>query len=317
MQGNLDPLQTRKTSALLDISTDFVRKDYFVTQAIHALTKINDDYFELIFQGGTSLSKGYQVIRRMSEDVDFRVIQKPKTRELGKEARRKKLRDFRYALVSTLKYAGFTVSEEDTRVLYEGRFMSIQAKFSDSEKIAYLKPHIAIDCFLGELALTPITKDITTLIKISLGKECDHLTLPVSCVALDETAAEKWVALTRRIANTKTKSRQSDKDLVRHLYDLYQLKTHGLLTGAYTALVQKIIEKDQSQFKKLNDNYIEDPIRESKLALDLLDNDVQWKDHWHYFLEQMVYDENKPSFDKACAQLQLLSDEIFEALKQK
>ena len=315
MQGNLDPLQTRKTSALLGISTDFVRKDYFVTQAIHALTKMNDDYFELIFQGGTSLSKGYQVIRRMSEDVDFRVTQKTKATALGKEARRKKLRDFRYALVSTLKYAGFSVSEEDTRVLYEGRFMSIQAKFSDSEKIAYLKPHIAIDCFLGELALTPITKDITTLIKIALGKECDHLTLPVSCVALDETAAEKWVALTRRIANTKTKSRQSDKDLVRHLYDLYQLKTHGLLTGAYTALIQKIIEKDKSQFKKLNDNYIEDPIRESESALDLLYNDGQWKDHWHYFLEQMVYDENKPSFEMAHAQLQLLSHEIFEAFK--
>lgn len=315
MQGNLDALQIRKTSALLGIPADFIRKDYFVTQVIHALTQINDDYFELIFQGGTSLSKGYQVIRRMSEDVDFRVTQKLKAIILGKVARRNKLRDFRYALVSSLKDTGFTVSDEDTRVLYEGRFMSIQAKFSDSEKIAYLKPHVAIDCFLSELALTPITKDITTLIKISLGNECDHRTIPVSCVALDETAAEKWVALTRRIANTQKKSRQSDKDLVRHLYDLYQLKTQGLLSGAYSSLVQKIIEKDKSQFKKLNDDYIENPIRESELALDLLYNDAQWKDHWHYLLEQIVYDENKPSFDKAYAQLQSLSHEIFEALK--
>lgn len=315
MQGNLEPLQIRKTSALLGIPADFIRKDYFVTQVIHALTQINDDYFELIFQGGTSLSKGYQVIRRMSEDVDFRVTQKSKATLLGKVARRNKLRDFRYTLVNALKNTGFTVSDKDTRVLYEGRFMSIQAKFSDSEKIAYLKPHVAIDCFLSELALTPITKDITTLIKTSLGNECDHLILPVSCVALDETAAEKWVALTRRIANTKKKSRQSDKDLVRHLYDLYQLKIQGLLSGSYLSLVQKIIEKDKSQFKKLNDDYIENPSRESELALDLLYNDPQWKDHWHYFLEQMVYDKNKLSFDKAYAQLQSLSHEIFEALK--
>ncbi|OGT48100.1 MAG: hypothetical protein A3E82_07030 [Gammaproteobacteria bacterium RIFCSPHIGHO2_12_FULL_38_11] len=315
MQGNLDPLQINKVSALLGIPADFVRKDYFVTQVIHALTKINDEYFELIFQGGTSLSKGYQVIKRMSEDVDFRVTQKSKKITLGKEARRKKLRDFRYTLISTLKNIGFAISDEDTRVLYEGRFMSIQAKFPDSEKIAYLKPHIAIDCFFSELTLTPITKDITTLIKTTLGNECDHLTLPISCIALDETAAEKWVALTRRIANTQKKSRLSDKDLVRHLYDLYQLKTNGLLTGAYTLLVHKIIEKDKAQFKKLNDAYIENPIRESALALDLLYNDTQWKDHWHYFLEQMVYDENKPSFNKACMQLKLLSDEIFEVLK--
>lgn len=315
MQGNLDALQIRKTSALLGIPADFIRKDYFVTQVIHALTQINDDYFELIFQGGTSLSKGYQVIKRMSEDVDFRVIQKSKALSLGKEARRSKLRDFRYALIDGLKESDFTISDEDTRVLYEGRFMSIQAKFSDSDKIAYLKPHVAIDCFFGELALTPITKNITTLIKNSLGNECDHQAIPVSCVALDETAAEKWVALTRRIANTQNKSRQSDKDLVRHLYDLYQLKTQNLLSGAYISLIKKIIEKDKSQFKKLNDNYIKNPVRESELALDMLYNDIQWKGHWHYFLEQMVYDENKPSFDKAYAQLQKLSHEIFEELK--
>ena len=317
MQGNLDPQQTRKTSALLGIPADFVRKDYFVTQVIHALTKINDDYFELIFQGGTSLSKGYQIIKRLSEDVDFRVIQKQKTQGLGKEIRRKKLRDFRYSLINELKNTGFLVSEESIRVLYEGRFMSIQATFPDSEKISYLKPHVAIDCFLGDLALTPVTKDITSLIKLTLGNECDHSTLPVSCVALDETAAEKWVALTRRIANTKIKSRQSDKDLVRHLYDLYHLKTGGFLSGKYTFLVNKVIEKDKSQFKNHNDDYIQNPIRESELALDLLYNDKQWKDHWDYFLEQMVYEENKPNFDKAYSQFQLLSREIFETLKIK
>ena len=61
--------------------------------------------------------------------------------------------------------------------------------------------------------------------------------------------------------------------------------------------------------------YIKNPIQESELALDLLYNDTQWKDHWYYFLEQMVYDENKPSFDKAYAQLQTLSHQIFEALR--
>ena len=288
MQGKLDPQQTRKTSVMLGISTDFVRKDFFVTEVIHALTKIDDEHFGLVFQGGTSLSKGYQIIHRMSEDVDFRVIQKPKTITLGKEARRKKLRDFRYALIEALKNTGFLVSEEAIRVLYEGRFMSIQATFPESEKIAYLKPHVAIDCFLGELALTPVTKDITTLIKLTLDNECEHIALPVSCVALDETAAEKWVALTRRIANTQIKSRVSDKDLVRHIYDLYHLKTGGLLTGEYATIVNQIIEKDKAQFKNHNNAYIDNPVRESELALDLLFNDHQWRNHWDYFLEQMV-----------------------------
>ncbi len=315
MLDKLDSQQIRKTSAILGIPADFIRKDYFVTKVIHALIQIQDDYFELIFQGGTSLSKGYQVIHRMSEDVDFRVIQKANTKSLGKEVRRKKLRDFRHKLISQLKKTGFEVSNEAIRVLYEGRFMSIEAKFTDSEKISYLKPHVAVDCFLGEFSLTPTTKNITSLIKLTLENECDHPTFPVACVALDETAAEKWVALTRRIANTKTKSRKGDKDLVRHLYDLYQLNANKLLTGEYKNIVQGIIEKDKVQFKKLNDNYIENPIRESQAALDMLYNNPEWQSHWNYFLEQMVYDTVKPTYEKAYAKLQLMSQEIFEVLK--
>ena len=79
MQGNLDPVQISNASALLGISVDAVRKDYFVTQAIHALTKINDDYFELIFQGGTSLSKGYQVIQRTNNSQQNTAIRAKKS----------------------------------------------------------------------------------------------------------------------------------------------------------------------------------------------------------------------------------------------
>lgn len=87
-----------------------------------------------------------------------------------------------------------------------------------------------------------------------------------------------------------------------------------MLTGEYKNIVQGIIEKDKAQFKKLNDDYIKNPIRESETALDMLYTDSQWKSHWDYFLEQMVYDEIKPSYEKAYARLQLMSQEIFEIL---
>jgi len=75
MQDELNEQELRKTAIQLAIPADFVRKDYYVTKVIHALANVEDDYFALVFQGGTSLSKGYQAIRRMSEDVDFRVIE--------------------------------------------------------------------------------------------------------------------------------------------------------------------------------------------------------------------------------------------------
>ena len=107
------------------------------------------------------------------------------------------------------------------------------------------------------------------------------------------------MALTRRIAGTHIKTRQSDKHLVRHLYDLYHLKTADLLTGEYCNIVSKIVEKDREQFKKHNLAYTKDPYGTSELALDSLFKDNQWRTHWDYFLEQMVYDEHKPSFDDA------------------
>ncbi len=315
MLGDFNLSQARKTSIQLGIPTDFVRKDYFVTSAIQAITSIESDYFGLVFQGGTSLSKGYQIIQRMTEDIDFRMIQKPAALSLGKGGRRNMLREFRHDLIDILRKTGFQVLYDGVRVLYEGRFMGIQAVFPESEKIVYLRPHIAIECFLGEILLESQNKNITTLTKTTLGDECNHVSFAVSCVALDETAAEKWVALTRRVANSQIKSRQSDKHLVRHIYDLYHLTTGNLLTGEYRNIVGSIVEKDKSQFKKQNADYAENPIRASEQALDALFEEPKWRGHWDDFLAQMVYEESKPSFDKAYGHLQELSQNIFKSLK--
>lgn len=302
------------TSQLLYLSQLAVEKDFYVTQAILALTQVKNDYFSLIFQGGTSLSKGYQLVKRLSEDVDFRVIQQPSAMTLGTSSRRKKLGEFRHALVDTLKMVGFIVPDDAVRVFYEGRFMRINATFEKGDQHTYLKPHIAIECFLGELQLPPIAKPITTLIKVTLGKQCHHIEMPVHCTALDETAAEKWVALTRRISNSQLKSRPSDKHLVRHLYDLHALSNSGLLTGDYKHLIASLLEKDSQQFQKQNAAYHDHPIQDSQSALAYLYEDNQWKMHWEDFLTHMVYGHQKPSFDEAYDHLAAMSQAIFSEL---
>ncbi|MCH9770417.1 MAG: nucleotidyl transferase AbiEii/AbiGii toxin family protein [Gammaproteobacteria bacterium] len=98
---------------------------------------VDDEYFSLIFKGGTSLSKSYQVIERLSEDIDFQITQKPITDKLGKGVRRKKLRDFRYGLVNSLKNANFNAPEERVKVFYEGRFMSIRAEFNRAQLLLW------------------------------------------------------------------------------------------------------------------------------------------------------------------------------------
>lgn len=48
----------------------FVEKDYWVA---HALWALGDQGFEIWFKGGTSLSKGFSLIERFSEDLDVRL----------------------------------------------------------------------------------------------------------------------------------------------------------------------------------------------------------------------------------------------------
>ena len=306
MPGELNEQQIRKTAISLGLPVDFIRKDYFVTKAIRLLTGVHDDYFELIFQGGTSLSKGYGLIHRMSEDIDFRVILKPLGLTLGKDGRRRQLRQFRHALIKTLVTAGFKIQPEHVKVFYEGRYMSIRASFEGIEAIAYLKPHIAIDCFLGGLELPPIVKEISSMVKVILGDECGHQYFPVACVALDETAAEKWVALTRRVIGSRQKERDSDKHLVRHLYDLYQLSQQNSLSEQCFVVVDKVLQKERVMFGGYALDPSSDVLSNEKLALHYLRSDNQWEEHWRYFLEQMVYQSVKPSFEQAVSAVERL-----------
>ena len=63
----------RAASQHLDIKLEFVEKDYWITLVLSRLAK--SKYIdESVFKGGTSLSKGYNLIERFSEDVDIAII---------------------------------------------------------------------------------------------------------------------------------------------------------------------------------------------------------------------------------------------------
>lgn len=47
------------TSEALDLPNFVVKKDYYVTQVIQSLSHIKNDFFRLVFCGGTCLAKAY------------------------------------------------------------------------------------------------------------------------------------------------------------------------------------------------------------------------------------------------------------------
>ena len=90
-----------RTSEYLDIKPEIIEKDYFVTVF---LGKLVSKVPEIVFKGGTSLSKCYGLIERFSEDIDLNILSETKP----SESKRKKLKasimetigDFNFTLVN-------------------------------------------------------------------------------------------------------------------------------------------------------------------------------------------------------------------------
>lgn len=125
MPDNLREL-IEATSVELGLRESVIEKDYYITQAIQALSSVGHPFFRLIFQGGTCLAKCHRLVQRMSEDSDFRMEAKPATNALSREAARRELRNFRHAILAALQRADFVIDDDQVRTRNEGQFMTIR-----------------------------------------------------------------------------------------------------------------------------------------------------------------------------------------------
>ena len=55
------------------VDHSYIEKDYYATKILEKLANFVSLDHHIIFSGGTSLSKGYGLIKRFSEDLDFEI----------------------------------------------------------------------------------------------------------------------------------------------------------------------------------------------------------------------------------------------------
>ena len=281
-----------------------VEKDLYVTQAISIVSNISHELYDLVFQGGTSLAKAHRIIERMSEDCDFRIRFKKPQSKLSKTYKRKALRQFRHNLLDALKTHGFMIEENAVRVRNEGQFMGIRAHYPSAfPHVDTMKPFIALDFFLAEVKVAPEIKPVTTLIRQIFGDKIKHSEFPVNSVAIIETAAEKWVGLTRRVAISRHRQHYRDASLVRHLYDLFKINELGYFSDDFSSLASRIVLDDRKRYKAHNDAYYRDPIGEIKRAVEELHQSTAWHENWTKFVDTMVFAKNKPSYHEVLSNL--------------
>ncbi|NUN53343.1 MAG: nucleotidyl transferase AbiEii/AbiGii toxin family protein [Planctomycetaceae bacterium] len=62
-----------RTAEAMRLPPEFVEKDYWITELLRSIARPVENA-HVVFKGGTSLSKGYELIRRFSEDVDILLV---------------------------------------------------------------------------------------------------------------------------------------------------------------------------------------------------------------------------------------------------
>lgn len=212
-------------------SPGLVEKDYWVT---HTLWAIHQTGFDVWFKGGTSLSKGFSLIERFSEDLDLkieagRVPDIPSVRSWKSEGTKaiRERKAFFEILPKALRVPGGKPSLDphspdrswrsaDVHVAYPGHYLE--------DLGALFKPFVRLE--IGSARVTPfVLCDLTSLVHDELveqgqmGEFEDTRARAVRCVHPLVTLLEKLDALHRRVPKTSIEPAV----FVRHFEDAAKL----------------------------------------------------------------------------------------------
>ena len=228
------------TGEMLNLEGSVIEKDYYVTQVIHALAGVESDYFRLIFCGGTCLAKAHKIVSRMSEDVDFKIQVKQMDAVLSKSRLLKELKEFRAQINSSLMLPGLITGVPVVR--NEGKYSRIEMDYPSVSPVnAGLRPHILLEFTLSNVRLAVESLSVKTLIEQTLKNINLFKSSSTHCVSVNETAIEKWVGLTRRIAAIERGYHADDETLIRHVYDLNAINKAYRISADFYALAKAVL----------------------------------------------------------------------------
>ena len=241
----------RASSDFFRIAPVYIEKDYWICKILQQLSR--SQYVDrTVFKGGTSLSKGYELINRFSEDVDIAVI----TGELtGNQVK---------TLISN-------VCKDITRGLHEVNVPELTSKGSRFRKAIYEYSPIMNDPtyhavtsrvivevnsfanpypFNGRVIKSFITEYLEEKELRSFIEEYDMLPFTLNVLDKSRTLCEKVASLLRFSCAENPLEGISGK--IRHFYDIYFLLNDSdckaYLQGDFIHDILELLEHDKETF---------------------------------------------------------------------
>lgn len=212
-----------------------VEKDYYVTEALRLMCQHFGDV--VIFKGGTSLSKGWKIIERFSEDIDLYV--KPAESEEATLAR------FAQIAATVATHPGFTGRLGRT----DKGSCSWTEEFSCESKVSTfggLRPVVLLEAGIQSADQPTETRVLTSLLGETLDSRGvasgtdDRAPFAMKLLHFRRTFVEKLFTLHSRVERVVRQSRDLGRD-ARHYYDLAKLldraETTDMMASAEYALI--------------------------------------------------------------------------------
>lgn len=291
-----------------------IEKDWHILRAMSAIAATNAAPFQLIFAGGTCLARAHKLIRRMSEDVDFKIVPID-ANPVSKSQRRRQLAELRDKITASLRAVGFPVDPADSAQLRsrdDNRYTVYQLQYATpGEKEPPLRSTIQIELNYATLRLPRVELPVASFVAEAFGRDPEIPAL--ACVSINETAAEKLISLTRRTAmEIAGLSRAPDPTLVRHVYDLHITREHCDLPSVI-ALAREIMSQDAEEFRNQHPAYRDNPVQETRRALAALVNETLYAQRYAEFVQLMVYGE-RPSYVDAMQTVSSLTENLLASV---
>lgn len=203
------------------------------------------------------------------------------------EGRRKR---FRQAVTDSLLAAGFVFDPDNRDHLSAhdgGKMFVYNLPYTQvSHAVASLRPGVKVEISSWPLQRAPVSCSVASF----LAQARDNVAeVPeINCVDVAETAADKFVALTRRVAEEQAGDGTRDPSLLRHVYDLHRTRP-GIDLDAVRPMLQAIMESDRKTRGRKLPSYAEDPKAVSLDAIRVLSEDDGYAGAFSVFQRDMVY----------------------------
>ena len=233
-----------------NIPAAIVEKDYWITYVLYRLKK-SEFGDKFIFKGGTSLSKGWNLIERFSEDIDLLFIPEEGMGSSKKRSRLEKVRD----LVGSCEGLTYDGKNKDNSSGNEHRNACFEYERKTKQAIGSLRPYLKLEMGFRGGPEPHTSRGIQSYIGKALeeaGKQNlaeDIMSFAVEVLHPKRTLVEKLFAIHSAAASGNSVGQS------RHYYDLYKLlkmpEVKNFVGSAeYKALRQSVYEYSVSEFPK-------------------------------------------------------------------